>query len=113
MALWCGSADSAFAARARFGERVIVLTYEELVREPERTMALIAGRLGITMSSALLTPTFNGRPIRANSSSRVSDYGVLGNRVSEASDNLDRQTTALVLRLSGDRYERAAALGGR
>ena len=34
------------------------------------------GAIGISMSSVLLEPTFNGRPIRANSSESVRDYGV-------------------------------------
>ena len=44
---------------------------KDLVSRTESTMAALAERLGIAMSPVLLTPTFNGRPIRANSSYAV------------------------------------------
>ena len=44
-------------------ERVVVVTYEDLVRDTEGTMRLVAERVGISMRPELLVPTFNGRPI--------------------------------------------------
>ena len=40
-------------------------------------MRVVAERIGIAMSPVLLEPTFNGRPIRANSADEVAEYGVL------------------------------------
>ena len=39
MALWRQSTESALDARGRHGERVLLLTYEQLVRETERRCA--------------------------------------------------------------------------
>jgi hypothetical protein len=106
---WRWSIEAALAAGERYGDRVIMLTYEDLVSRTESTMAALAGRLGIAMSPALLSPTFNGRPIRANSSYAVEGYGVLRNRTRSYRDSLDEETLARVDELAGDLYERARA----
>jgi len=71
-------------------------------------MARIAARVGITMPPALLVPTFNGRPIRANSGAGAKGPGVLPERAEAWRDDLDRSTTARIRELAGDLYERAA-----
>lgn len=110
LARWRRSAEAILDARGRFGERVVVLTYEELVRETETVMAGLAERLGIAMSPVLLMPTFNCRPIRANSSEAVERYGVLSERASTYRDSLDGETVARIEELAGDLYARTAAL---
>jgi hypothetical protein len=108
--LWRQSTEAALAADERFGSRVIVLTYEELIEDTEATVAAIAERIGITMSPDLLLPTFNGRPIRANSTAAVDGHGILPGRVSAYRDVLDGETIARIEESAGDLYERAAAL---
>jgi Sulfotransferase family len=111
--LWAGSADAALDAAARHAERVVLLTYEQLVQETEATMALVAERIGISMSPSLLEPTFNGQPIRANSSESVERFGVLPERVGAYRESLDAATAERILELAGDRYERAADAAAR
>ncbi len=108
--LWARSAEAALDARTRFGERVLVLTYEQLVLETERTMGFVADRLGIPMAPVLLVPTFNGRPVRANSSTRIVEHGVIADRADAYRHTLDGATTARIEELAGDLYARAAAL---
>jgi hypothetical protein len=109
LGLWRTSAEAGIEATEQFGDRVLLLTYEELVLETERTMSLVADRIGLTFSPVLLTPTFNGRPIRANSSYAVEQYGVLSERVDGYRKTLDAETMARVEELAGDLYERATA----
>jgi sulfotransferase family protein len=106
---WRTSVEAALAARERFGDRVLVLTYERLVGETETVMAALAERLGLTMGAVLLEPTFNGRPIRADSSYEVAAYGVLGDRVDKWRERLDPAAVERIDALAGDLYERAAA----
>ncbi len=106
LGLWRESTEAAIEAARRFGERVLVLTYEELVLETEATMRRLAERLGISMSPALLMPTFNGREIRANSSDRIASYGVLADRAHAYRDVLDQQAIARIDELAGELYER-------
>jgi hypothetical protein len=108
--LWRRSTEAALAADERFGSRVIVLTYEELIEDTKATLAAIAGRIGVTMSSELLVPTFNGRPIRANSTDAVDGHGILPGRVSAYRDVLDGETITRIEESTGDLYERAAVL---
>jgi hypothetical protein len=108
--LWRESAEGAIAAQVRFGDRVLLLTYERLVLEPEPVMVAVANRIGITMLPSLVEPTFNGRPIRAQSSYPVEEHGILTDRLGIYRERLDARTIARVEQLAGDTYERAAAL---
>jgi hypothetical protein len=108
MELWRQSTEAGLQALEGYGERVVLLTYEQLVLETEATVELIAERLGIAMSPVLLEPTFNGRPILANSSDPVEAYGVLQDRVSAYRDSLDPETSELISELAGNLYERVA-----
>jgi hypothetical protein len=110
LALWRASTDATLDAASRYGDRVIVLTYEQLVLDPEATMRRIAERIGIAPSSILLRPTFNGLPVRANSSFQVTGEGILPERAGAFRDSLDDGTVQRIADLAGDRYERAAAL---
>jgi hypothetical protein len=108
--LWRRSAEAAVEARERFGERVVVLTYEQLVLETEAVMREVAARVGISILPVLLEPTFNGRPIRANSSDAVERFGILRERVDAYRDALDADTVDRIEELAGDAYGRAAGV---
>jgi Sulfotransferase family len=101
LGLWRGSAEAAL------DPRVVAVTYERLVGRPAEVMTRIAERIGIAMSPVLLEPTFNGRPIRANSADEVAQYGILATRTGSS---LDAETAAQVTGLAGDLYDRAAAV---
>ena len=106
--LWRCSTEAALDARERFGERVLLLTYEQLVQDTEATVLRVAELIGITFTEQLLVPTFNQRPIRANSGESVDRYGVLPERASARRDSLDAGTTAKIDELAGELYHRAA-----
>ena len=55
----------------------------------------------------LLAPTFNGRPIRANSSEEIDRYGVVAERVEAYRNDLADEAVARIEELAGDLYERA------
>jgi sulfotransferase family protein len=110
IAEWTRSTEAALDASKRHGDRVLVVTYEQLVLDPEGTMRRIADRLGIEFSSVLLEPTFNGRPERANSSERVKEYGILEERTTAYRNSLDADTIARIEELAGDLYAEAVAL---
>jgi hypothetical protein len=87
-----------------------VVSYEALVRDTETTMRRIADQIGITMAPTLLVPTFNGRPIGANSSFGVEGQGVLPERADAWRASLDEATAAQIEALSDNLYERAQAV---
>jgi Sulfotransferase family len=110
LGLWRRSAMSALEAQERRPERVVVVLYEDLVRDTEATMRRLATRIGITMSPALLVPTFNGRSIAANSSSNVKGEGVLPERADAWRNSLDKATTTRIEALADGLYERAQSV---
>jgi hypothetical protein len=112
LAIWRRSAESTLAAHERWPERVVVVVYEDLVARTEETMRRIAERVGISMTPSLATPTFNGMPIRANSSFPVDRPGILRERTSAYRDALDDPTLERIEALGGELYERARAAAG-
>jgi hypothetical protein len=103
---WRTSTQAALDAKDRYGERVVVITYERLVLETQETMRDLAETIGITMSTVLLEPTFNGRPIRANSSDAVQGYGVRAERTDAYRTTLESETIGRIEEHAGDLYER-------
>jgi hypothetical protein len=110
MKRWRFSVEAALELHERFAGRVLVLTYERLVADTEHVVDALAERLGLTMAPVLLEPTFNGRPIRADSSFAVPGYGVLRDRVEKWRELLDQASVERIDTLAGDLYERAAAV---
>ena len=108
MALWRQSAETALDARGRHGDRVLLLTYEQLVEETEQTMRRLAERIGISWSPVLSTPTFNGRPTLANSTEPVERRGVLPERATAYRVSLDDATVEAIERAAGDLHHRVA-----
>jgi hypothetical protein len=102
--LWRESALAAIEARRRYGDQVVVVTYEELVQDTETTMRRLAELFGLSWDPILLVPTFNGRPVRANSSDPVQSYGVLTDRREAYREVLDAAAIARVDELAGDLY---------
>jgi sulfotransferase family protein len=109
LGLWRASVEAGIEARGRFGDRVVLITYEDLVLDTEATMGRLADRLGISMFPILLVPTFNGRGVRANSSDPVESYGVLSERVNAYRDVLESEAIARIDELAGDLYERVSS----
>jgi sulfotransferase family protein len=113
LTVWRDSVEAALAAAARFGDRVLIVTYEELVQETEATMTRLAERLGISMHSTLLSPTFNGREIRPNSSDRIVSYGVVTDRTDRYRDVLEPNVIERIDELAGGLYQRACESDAR
>jgi hypothetical protein len=76
VALWRESAEAMLAAHERYGERFRAVVFEDLLTEPEATMRSLAAYLGIAYDPILTRPTFNGLPIKADSSFAMSGHGV-------------------------------------
>ncbi len=116
MVRWKQSAEAALANRKRWGERIILITFESLLQDIESTMRYLAGELGLTFHESLLVPTFQGMPIRANSTFRVEQTGLLDAPLQRAKDlsaaeieGINREAGELHAALLEDISTRAAA----
>lgn len=74
--LWKTSILSAIELQHRDPAGVHLMTYHDLVTEPEVEMRRLAARIGIAFDPCLLTPTYLGQPIRPNSSFNIAEAGV-------------------------------------
>lgn len=111
MRLWASSAEAMIDAKDRYSDRVFLIAFEHLLGDTEATMRALASFLGIEFDSTLVTPTFNGLPIKANSSFRVEQSGVLDAPLKRA-EGLPAHAVETIDRLTGGVYERVLPLTG-
>lgn len=76
-ARWNASTDAMFREKERNQDRVIVLRFDDLVKNTEATMRLICNRIGLDFHPSLISPTFNGEPIGSNSVFSGTEPGVM------------------------------------
>ena len=107
---WRRSTEEQLDIKARDGDQVFLLTFDQLVTATDATMRALATWLGIHFERSLTEPTFNRFPIKANSSFRVDRYGVRP----EARENwrgvLDEEQAEIIDAETRELYERVCAL---
>ena len=111
---WCACAESILRNKSRYGGRVIVLRFEDLVGQTKPTMQRLACELAIPFEPILLTPTFNTQPIGANSAFALEKPGVIESPLARA-DLLSISERRLIEAKCEPVYERVLAdgAGGR
>lgn len=82
---WVASAFSLLRNKSRYGDSVIVLRFDDLVRRTEATMRWLAQVLEIDFDPILLQPTFNGKIMSANSSFAVEQPGLISSPLARES----------------------------
>jgi hypothetical protein len=110
LALWRRSTEGILENRRRHGDRVHLLRFEDLLGDTESTMRRLARELDLGWSERLLEPTFNGWPIRANSSFAVDRFGVLQDPARRHVEELDPAEQAAIERAVGDLHRDAERL---
>jgi len=75
--LWKKSAQAMLRNKDRYGDRVCILTFEDLIVKTESVMSYLAELLEIKFEDILLEPTFNKYPIRANTSFEAEKNGII------------------------------------
>ena len=75
--IWKKSAQAMIRNKERYGDRVSILTFEDLVSKTESVMLYLADLLNIEFNNILLVPTFNRYPIRANTSFEAKQHGII------------------------------------
>jgi hypothetical protein len=75
--LWKKGAQAMLWNKERYGDRVCLLTFEDLISKTELVMRYLAEFLEIRFDDILLMPTFNRYSIRANTSFEAEKNGIL------------------------------------
>jgi hypothetical protein len=79
---WNESALAELRNKERYGDRVCIIKFEDLVSKTEVAMRYLTEFLGIEFDDILLVPTFNKFPIKAHTSFKVENYGILNSTLS-------------------------------
>ena len=77
LGLWRENTQAMIQNKDKFGERVCILRFEDLVSNTALVMRHLADFLGISFDEILLRPTFNKFPIKANTSFTRGEAGIL------------------------------------
>jgi hypothetical protein len=77
MDLWKKNAQAMLRNKDRYGDRVCILTFEDLISKTELVMQYLAEFLEIKFENILLEPTFNKYSIRANTSFEAEKNGII------------------------------------
>ena len=80
--LWKTSTKAALRNKEKYGERVCIVRFEDLVSKTESVMSYMADFLGINFDNILLIPTFNKCQIRANTSFSAEQHGIVASTLS-------------------------------
>ena len=104
---WKKSARTMLRDKERYGDRVCIIRFEDLINTTESVMRYLADILGIEFDRVLLVPTFNKSPIKANTSfklekpgnmtSTLSRYTTLGKEELDIIDTITKEPYQAVL----------------
>jgi Sulfotransferase family len=104
---WITTSSGALKWRRQRTKRSIrLLRFDRLLAETEETMRRVAALLDVEFVPELLQPTFNGRPIGANSSFADVATGVSTQPIDRARGELSEDDVAYIEERAGELYER-------
>ena len=92
---WTESAQAELWNKNRYGDRVCIIKFEDLVSKTEAVMRHLAEFLGIEFDDILLVPTFNKLPMKLNTSSNTEDYSIANSHYSIERRSTGRQLEAM------------------
>ncbi len=109
---WCRVGQGTLKWRKKSQGAFLTLSFEDLLARTEETMRRVAAWLGIAFVPGLLVPTFNGRPIGANTSFADVSTEVSTKPLERARQELDDDDMRYVTERAGRLYERLQKVVG-
>jgi hypothetical protein len=103
---WCRAAKGALKWRKHTSPAFLVLSFDDLLTRTAETMRRVAAWLGIAYVPELLVPTFNGRPIEANTSFADVSSEISRKPLERAGQELDEDDIGFITEHAGPLYER-------
>jgi hypothetical protein len=101
---WCDVGKGTFKLRKRYKSDLRILTFDDLLANTEETLSRLVAWLGIEFRPELLEPTFNGSPIRANTSFDDVGTAVSTRPLERGRDELTDEDAAYIQERAGDIY---------
>jgi hypothetical protein len=100
---WNESTRSMIRNKKDYGDRVCIITFDDLVQRTESVMRYLADFLTIPFDEILLTPTFNKIPIKPNTSFKLEKPGIMISAL-ERYKTLSRKELDIIETMTGDAY---------
>jgi hypothetical protein len=110
--LWKKSAQAMLRNKDRYGDRVCILTFEDLITKTKSVMNYLAEFLGVRFDDVLMIPTFNKYPIRANTSFEAEQNGII-NSTLQRYKTLSRDELEYIENMTKDSYGEIQSLAIR
>ncbi len=102
---WNESAEGMLRNKERYGDRVCIIRFEDLVKRTEAVMRYLAKFLSIQFDDILLTPTFNKTPIKPNTSFKLEAPGITAS-VLDRYKTLGPEELQVIDEMTGKIYEK-------
>jgi len=100
---WNESAQAMLWNKERYGDRVCLINFEDLVSKNESVMRFLAEFLGVEFDDILMLPTFNKFPLNVNTGFNVKDHGIADSPLS-AERLLTGQEVDVIERMTSETY---------
>ena len=100
---WNESTRSMVRNKKTYGDRVCIITFDDLVQRTESVMRYLSDFLNIRFDDILLTPTFSKMPIKPNTSFKLENPGILISAL-ERYKTLSREELDIIEAMTGDVY---------
>jgi hypothetical protein len=100
---WNESAQGMLWNKERYGDRVCIINFEDLIKRTEAVMRYLAEFLNIHFDDILVTPTFNKTPIKPNTSFKIEDPGIIAS-VLNRYKTLSQEELKVIDEMSGELY---------
>lgn len=101
---WRESALTTLRNKETYGDNVCIIRFEDLIGKTEELMRHLSNFLDIEFDDTLLTPTFNGFPIKANTSFESEQHGIMRSTLSRHK-TLSDEDVKTIDTLTSNEYE--------
>ena len=105
---WCRIAEGTSVWKKKMKDDLRLIRFDKLLLQTEQTIRQLAAWLEIDFVPELLEPTFNGRPISANTSFGDLSTGVSAKHLERAREELAPADVEYIRRRAGSLYKRLA-----
>ncbi len=107
--LWLESTNAALRNRSNYKDRVLLLHFDDLIQNTEGSMKKVCEATGISFEKSLLSPSFNGLPLRPNTSfpGQEGKAGTIVKDTLHRSSDLDDEESAYIKEKTKDAYATA------
>lgn len=101
---WKECAQAMIRNKNKYGDKVCIIEFEDLINKLESVMRYLAGFLNIEFNPILLIPTFNEFPIAANTSFKSENPGIVEATLSRH-ETLTQSELEIIDQLTEDDYK--------